>query len=674
MLSPQTNLVVRRIRLCLGAFCFALAISACNTAPIRAPAPPTKQAVLTQERAGTTPARHRFVIPAGWTETRRKDIVILEAPEKGAWIAFADVVATEADTALSHAWALYRDDKMPALLSPPIPLANHNGWQDLRGYRFKVPVGESRQLTARAMRRGDVWAVRIDDLSSAVTSTRPLDLSAIRDSFLPAGYVRETFAGRNARRLDPARLKELTRFVEAARETLEVPGIAIGIVQDGETLFEGGFGVRELGKPGRIDADTLFPVASNSKPLTSLMIAKLIDEGKLNWETRVVDVLPQFRLADSKVTADMKVKHLLCACAGLPNRNVDWQFAPAGTTATIAFDTLARMTPSGALGTTYSYTNPPVSAGGLLAGHIVYPDLGLIEAYEAAMDSRVFRPLGMKRSTFDPNKATRDNFARTYGGTVAGERANVDLERDKQFRMIAPAGGAWSNVKDLLAYVRMELSLGLLDDGSRYISEAALKSRTEPQVRSGTHTQYGLGLETSTAYGTLMVFHGGRSYGFRGDIVWLPAHGVGMVILMNSNSGNALMDAFPRKVLELLFDGEQLADSMIVAAAAANRDQIILYRENLKYPPEPSQSAVLAARYRNEILGELRVSKSERQTLFSFENWNAPVAARTGPSDEIRFIVTAAGPPFAFVAAASPVGRTLTLREGPTEFIFTEVR
>jgi hypothetical protein len=183
-----------------------------------------------------------------------------------------------------------------------------------------------------------------------------------------------------------------------------------------------------------------------------------------------------------------------------------------------------------------------------------------------------------------------------------------------------------------------------------------------------------LGLETSTAYGTLMVFHGGRSYGFRGDIVWLPAHGVGMVILMNSNSGNALMDAFPRKVLELLFDGEQLADSMIVAAAAANRDQIILYRENLKYPPEPSQSAVLAARYRNEILGELRVSKSERQTLFSFENWNAPVAARTGPSDEIRFIVTAAGPPFAFVAAASPVGRTLTLREGPTEFIFTEVR
>jgi hypothetical protein len=291
------------IRIGLTVLYLALAAEGCKAAPSAATGSETKQGE-SQERPGTTQAGHRYVVPAGWTETKRKGIAILEAPESGAWLAFADVDANDADAAVALALALYRSGERPELLSS-LPLANHNGWQDLRGYRYKVPNGEARQLTARAMRRGAVWAVRIDDVSDAVSGKRALDLGVIRESFLPAGYVRESFAGRKARQLDPSRVEALKNFIETSRRSLEVPGIAIGIVQDGKTLFEGGFGVRELGKPGAVDADTLFPVASNSKPLTSLLIAKLIDEGKLNWETRVVDVLPQFKLADPQATADM---------------------------------------------------------------------------------------------------------------------------------------------------------------------------------------------------------------------------------------------------------------------------------------------------------------------------------------------------------------------------------
>jgi hypothetical protein len=145
-----------------------------------------------------------------------------------------------------------------------LPVANQNGWQDGRSYRYRVPSGEARQLTARAMRHGKSWAVRIDDLAASVASNRASDLQAIREGFVPASYVRESFAGRKAARLDPVRLESLKKFVEDSRRALEIPGVAIGIIQDGRTLFSGGFGVREIGKPGAVDADTLFWARAHS--------------------------------------------------------------------------------------------------------------------------------------------------------------------------------------------------------------------------------------------------------------------------------------------------------------------------------------------------------------------------------------------------------------------------
>ena len=176
---------------------------------------------------------------------------------------------------------------------------------------------------------------------------------------------------------------------------------------------------------------------------------------------------------------------------------------------------------------------------------------------------------------------------------------------------VRPTGGAWSNVNDLLAYVRLELAGGLLDNGRRYISESALKARWAPQIGTGRHSWYGMGLETSVASGTPLLFHGGRLYGQRGDMIWLPEHDVGAVILMNSSTGNVLMEAFPRKLLEVLFDGRPEADSMVAAAAAADREQRSALRRSLRFPADRDHVAMLAPRYRNEFLGELRVERSD---------------------------------------------------------------
>jgi len=653
------------------AICIALTMCGGPSASIAAAVAAADEQTFTTDTPQVTAAGHSFIAPAGWAMTRGDRMIVLGAPEQGSQVALIDAEATGADAAIADAWKTYRNGAKPELLMS-LPIANHGGWQDGRHDVYRTPANAARVLSARAMRHGRHWAVRIDDLANAVNGKRAAELRLIREEFVPAGYVRERFAGRKAHALDAERVEALKRFVENAAKTLNVPGVSIGIVQDGKTLFAGGFGVRDIGKPARVDADTLYLIASNTKPLTTLMLAKLVDEGKFDWETPVTELLPQFRLADAQTTRQVRVKHLLCACTGLPYRNLDWEFAPANAPATIALDILSRMQSTSAFGSIYQYSNPIAAAAGLVGGHVAYPRLELGAAYDRAMASRVFKPLGMKRTTFDFDRAMRGNYAPSHGVSSEGELALVESARDRKMHAMRATGGAWSNVDDLMAYLKVELSGGLRRDGRRYIASSALKARWAPQVKTGKDAWYGMGLDTEVSSGTPMMFHGGRLYGQRSNIVWWPEHGVGLVILMNASTGNVLMDAFPRKMLEVLFDGEPEADSMVAAAAAGEREQRKTWRRSVHIPALARHIAVLAPQYRNEWLGEIAVKKSGAQAIFDFGAWRAPVASREHPDGTVEFIVLTPSPPFPFVAGVSGAQRTLTIRDAQNEYVFVE--
>ena len=279
----------------------ALLVACAPALGAQKPSPPAHQA-LTVDTPLTTADGNSFVAPAGWSIRTAGAAVILTAPEGGSHIAIVDVVAKDADAAVAAAWAAYdAQAKWPLKLASDRPA--RDGWAQIRSYQYETSASDKRSVSARALKRGDGWTVTIYDMADAVGEKRDAQVELVLGRLLPKGYSRESFAGKTAHKLDAARIDALKQFVENARQQFDVPGVAIGIVQDGNVAYAEGFGVRELGKPDKVDADTLFMIASNTKALTTLMLAKLVDAGKFSWDTPVTQVLPTFRLGNADTTA-----------------------------------------------------------------------------------------------------------------------------------------------------------------------------------------------------------------------------------------------------------------------------------------------------------------------------------------------------------------------------------
>src|SRR5262249_29569570 len=239
-------------------------------------------------------------------------------------------------------------------------------------------------------------------------------------------------------------------------------GVGVGIVQGGKVVFAGGFGVRELGKPEKVDGDTDFMIASNTKALTTLLLARLVAEGKLTWDTPVTQVLPSFKLGDANTTRQVRIRQLICACTGLPRQDLEWLFQFQGVTPEDAMATLATMQPTTKFGEMFQYSNPMAGAAGFTAGHVLYPNMELGAAYDKAMQTQVFDPLGMKSTTFDYAKALAGDHAMPHSPDVDGQTAHAVMELNYAVLPLRPAGAAWSDARDMLKYIQMELDEGKL--------------------------------------------------------------------------------------------------------------------------------------------------------------------------------------------------------------------
>ncbi|MDP2482526.1 MAG: serine hydrolase domain-containing protein [Candidatus Palauibacterales bacterium] len=639
-----------------------------------APPPDASSGPVSEQLAADTPMQTvegtAFVAPADWSVSVRGPATILETPEGDSHIALVDVRAPTADSAVALAWAAYMPDH-PWPLRVVTPAPDKDGWSDRSTYSYQTSPDEKRGVGVLAQRAGDVWTVAVYDMSDATGEKRGAAVALVFDGLQPAGYARESFAGMAAAKLDAARLAELAGFTETAMQELGVPGVAVGIIQDGEVVFADGFGVRELGRPQRPDANTLFMVASNTKALTTLMMGKLVDAEKFGWDTPVTALLPSFKLGDPATTRQVLVKHLICACTGLPRQDLEWLFEFEDGTAESTLQTLATMQPTSGFGEMFQYSNPMAAAAGYTGGHVAYADLELGAAYDEAMRTLVFEPLGMTSTTFDYAKALAGNHASPHSPDIDGEPSVAAMDINYSVIPVRPAGAAWSSVNDMLKYITMELADGTLPDGTQYIRKETLLARRAPQVPIGKYATYGMGLMVDTEYGTPVVHHGGDMIGFHSDMMWLPEHGVGAVVLTNGDPGWVLRNVFQRKLLEVLFDGHPEADADAASQASNFYARLAAERKLLTVPADPTASAQLAGHYHNDALGDLDVGRAGGRTVFDFGEFESQVATRENPDGSVSFLTIAPGiEGFEFVVGDG-AEKTLTIRDAQHEYVFT---
>lgn len=619
----------------------------------------------------TTVLGNAFIAPKDWSIRVKGPATILEAPEGDSWVALVDVEAKTQDEALAAAWQAYKPDaKWPLKVSNDLP--DRDGWSRRRAYDYQTSPNEKRGVDAVVYYSGSSWTVVIVDVANAVAGKRGAQLALIFSRLLPKGYSRESFAGKKANTLDQPRIGELGRFVEQGQRVLGVPGVGLGVVQDGKVVFAGGFGVKELGGTEKPDGDTLFMIASNTKAMTTLLLAKLVDEHRITWDTPVTKLLPTFKLGDAATTRSLLVKHLICACTGMPRQDLEWIFDYGKMTPESTMALLGTMQPTSKFGELFQYSNLMAAAAGYTGAHVIHPDMELGTAYDSAMQSYVFDPLGMKETTFNMKLAFSRNHAGSHSPDTDGKTARAMTAINDAVIPARPAGGAWSSVNDMLKYVSMELAEGKLPDGTTYISKEPLLERRAPQVSIGKDVTYGMGLMVDTTYGVRVVHHGGDLVGYHSDMMWLPQQNVGLVILTNADPGWLLRDRIRRKLLELLFDGRAEAEALLNADAKSFYADLAAERKLMTIPAEANESAKLAKHYANASLGEITVNTSEASTVFDFGEWKSEVASRKNPDGTISFITTVPGElGFEFVVG-SEAKRTLTIRDAQHEYVFEE--
>jgi CubicO group peptidase (beta-lactamase class C family) len=632
-------------------------------------------APLAVDTPSTTAWGVAFTAPTGWSLTTSPGEAVLTAPEGDARLGVVDGgAAKDAAAAVAAAWKIFDPDEHHALkVTSPRP--GREGWDGSTMFEYETSPTEHRLVEAVAYQKGASWTVLMISGGEATFEKRGAAAALVAGSLRPGGYAKETFAGRTPHPLDAEKLAALRSFLEDGARRLRVPGVGYAILQDGKVLYEGGVGVRDVKTGAPVDAHTRFMIASNTKGLSTLLLARLADQGRLTWDERVTDVYPTFRLGSAETTAKVEMRHLVCACTGVPRKDLEWVFNTSpDTPASSTFAQLAATEPTSKFGEVFQYNNLMASAAGYIGGHLLYPDLELGAAYDRAMRAQIFTPLGMADTTFDFQAAMSGDHAAAYADTIDGTLADADVSLNRAILPYRPAGGAWSSPHDMIAYVRDELTEGKLPNGEVFVSSANLLERRKPSVPIGEDQFYGMGLMTDARYGVMVVHHGGDLVGYHSDWFAITSAQVGAVILTNGDNGYALRGPFRRRLLELLYDGKPEAAGDVAAAAARIDAEIAKERPHLTVPPDPGLAANLAPHYLNADLGHITVSRANGAVTFDFGTLKSAVASRKNDDGTVAFVTVDPGSVGggAFEVGSKDGKRTLTIRDGQHVYVYVE--
>jgi len=343
-------------------------------------------------------------------------------------------------------------------------------------------------------------------------------------------------------------------YVAAVMKQFQVPGMGIAIVKDGRVVLARGYGVRRLGSPDLVDADTRFGIASNTKAFTALAIGMLVEEGKLEWDAPVVNYLPQFMMWDAWVTREITVRDLLVHRSGLGLGAGDLLWWPPTTyTPPEIMRRLRYIEPVTSFRSAYAYDNVLY----LVAGQLIQAVSG--QTWADFVTDRIIRPVGMRQATTTHAAAgeTQGNVAVTHAevdGVVRVVKPFSDPNTD-------PAGGINAGANDMARWMIAQMDSGRVGDKQLWKRTttrqqwALVTPRTvntpPPELAPlrNNFNGYALGFEVRDYRGEKLVAHTGGLPGYVSRLAMLPNQKVGVVVLTNMESG-AAFDAIAFHVLD----------------------------------------------------------------------------------------------------------------------------
>ena len=343
--------------------------------------------------------------------------------------------------------------------------------------------------------------------------------------------------------------------VEQLRKDFGVPGVTIAIVEDGKVTLAHGWGVRDITTRQPVDADTIFFTGSTGKAFTNAALATLVDSGKIKWDDKVIDHMPDFRMWDPWVTREMTIRDLLVHRSGLGLGQGDLLFLPNSTLS--RKETVRRiryLKPATSFRSGYAYDNILYMA----AGQLIEEVSG--ETWEKYIHDHVFAPLGMNHSTdTDPEFQANPNHARPHsrsGGAIHGLGTQTPLDENTTIAQnAAPAGGLAISANDMSRWLLTQLGHGKIagsdkrlfsDEQSEQMWTGAVITpiRHFPPEFAATEPNfnlYALGWDISDYRGAKVIGHDGAVLGSQATIALLPQKDVGIFIAANSEDGEIIL-------------------------------------------------------------------------------------------------------------------------------------
>src|SRR3989475_1219274 len=366
-------------------------------------------------------------------------------------------------------------------------------------------------------------------------------------------------SARNNSRVRP----ELEKLVRDGMARYYVPGVAIGILHDGDEDIAA-YGVTNLEHPLPVDADTLFQIASITKTITATVVMRLVERGALDLDAPIRRYLQEFKVRDADAAKRATLRHLVTHTGGwLGDCFADFGKGDDALARYVAaMAELEQLTP---IGEVWHYSNSSFAVLGRLI------EIATGKTFEAAVRELLFIPLGMAKSCLGADEAITHRVA--IGHVIVDEQPRV--ARPWAFpRATTPVGGVVSNVRELLAYARFHLGDGRTTDGGRLLSVGSLELMRTRLTPADNDRAVGVAWFLREVGGVTLQFHGGSAIGQQGVLMLAPERGCAIAVQTNSTRGALLHQAITKWALKTFVGVEERAPKH-VRMTKTRRDELV---------------------------------------------------------------------------------------------------